>query len=205
MKKLLQTLSLFAITLAFISCKKTVLDSATNTAQTQTTTTQTGAKSVQTNPDDKVIIGGRTNEESCEPTTVSLLAGQTMNAGSVTVTNDEDFIYVTYTTNNGWVLSQTHLYVGNCALIPLNNGGNPMQGRFPYTGAHNNVTSYTYQVPISRIALLSCGCIAAHAVVKKYNETNVLIDTQTAWGSGVRINPTGGNWAMKFDYCSCTL
>jgi hypothetical protein len=135
---------------------------------------------------------------------VTLLAGQTMDAGTITVTNDNDFIYVTYTTTNGWVLSQTHLYVGDCALIPVNNPGNPLPGQFPYTATHNNLTSYTYQIPISSIALESCGCIAAHAVVKKYNASNQLIDTQTGWGNGVRINLSGGNWGMKFDYCSCT-
>lgn len=203
MKKFIQTSCIFAIALVFISCKKTALDPTTNTVQTPATT-QPASKTNQANPDDKVIIGGRTNEESCEPTTVALLAGQTIEAGTVTVSNDEDFIYVTYTTANGWVLSQTHLFVGNIALLPVNNAGNPIPGRFPNKSPHNNVTSYTYQVPISSIPLQTCGTIAAHSVVKKYNASNQLIDTQTGWGNGARINPTGGNWAMKFDYCSCS-
>ena len=69
----------------------------------------------------------------CAPTTVTLKAGQTIDAGTVTVINDADFIYVTYTTANGYLLTQTHLYVGDCAAIPVNGPGNPMPGQFPYS------------------------------------------------------------------------
>lgn len=204
MKKVLPFICLAAFLLILNSCKKTDLISPTITAQSPSAPAQTPEKVAQGNLDDKVIIGGRTYGEPCEPTTVTLIAGQFIDAGTVTVSNDNDYIYVTYTTTNGWVLTQTHLYVGDCALIPVNNPGNPIPGQFPYVGTHNNLTTYTYQVPISRIPLEQCGCIAAHAVVKKYNSSNQVIDSQTAWGNGVRINLSGGNWGMKFDYCSCT-
>ena len=141
---------------------------------------------------------------ACTPEEVTLIAGQSINAGTVTVYNDANYIYVTYTTANGWLLTQTHLYVGDCALIPVNNPGNPIPGQFPYSGTHNNITTYTYQIPISKIPAGSCGCIAAHAVVVQVNGSNQVINQQTAWGNGTRINMTGGNWGMKFDYCSCT-
>ena len=148
---------------------------------------------------DKVIVPG---ESPCPVTVTQLTAGQFINAGSVTVTNDENYIYVMYTTANGYVLTQTHLYVGNCANIPLNNQGNPVPGRFPYKATHANLTTYTYQVPISAISAGSCGCIAAHAAVVKLDEAGNIVDSQTAWGSGYRINPQG-NWGMAFGYCSC--
>ena len=145
-------------------------------------------------------IGGKVDPPGgCAPTEVALIAGQNINAGTVTVTNDANFIYVTYATTNGWTISQTHLYVGDCALIPVNHAGNPQPGHFPYTGTHSNVTSYTYQVPISAIPEGDCGCIAAHCVVNKSGPGG---GTQTAWGNGSQIN-VGGSWAMKFDFCSC--
>lgn len=189
--------------LGIISCQKT--EPTPLLADVKVTETNQAARYVtEFGPQNPAIITGRSPTGECEPTEVTLLAGQTINSGTVTVSNDASYIYVTYTTTEGWVLSQTHLYVGDCALIPVNNPGNPIPGQFPYTSAHNNVTSYTYQIPISRIPLEGCGCIAAHAVVKKYNSSNQLIDTQTGWGEGVRINLSGGNWGMKFDYCSCT-
>ena len=204
MKKLLLFVCLVASVQTFISCKKTELSPTITPEQSTTQSQQAGKYATYGDPDEKTVISGRTYGDSCVPTTVMLVAGQTIDAGTVTVSNDANYIYVTYTTTNGWVLTQTHLYVGDCALIPVNNPGNPIPGQFPYTSAHNNVTSYTYQIPISRIPLEGCGCIAAHAVVKKYNSSNQVIDTQTGWGNGVRINLSGGNWGMKFDYCSCT-
>jgi len=204
MKKLLLSVCLFATVQTFISCKKTELIPAKATEQSTTQSEQTGKYATNLDPEEKTVLTGRTYGEPCEPTNVMLVAGQTIDAGTVTVSNDANYIYVTYTTTNGWVLTQTHLYVGDCALIPVNNPGNPMPGQFPYASAHNNLTTYTYQVPVSRIPLEGCGCIAAHAVVKKYNSANQVIDTQTGWGNGVRINLSGGNWGMKFDYCSCT-
>jgi hypothetical protein len=149
-------------------------------------------QNVETN---KVDIG------DCEATEVALMAGQTINSGTVTVSNDADYIYVTYTATNGWLITQTHLYAGACALVPVNNAGNPSPGQFPYKTTHNYATSYTYQIPIGTIG--NCGCIAAHAVVVKLGTSGQIIEQQTGWGNGVRINPNGGNWGMKFEYCTC--
>lgn len=182
-KRLLVTVAAFALlTVIIISCKKAAVEP------------------VQSKED---IVTGRTVEGGCTPTSVTLMAGQTINAGTVEVTNDADFIYVTYTTADGWLLTQTHLYVGDCALIPVNNPGNPIPGQFPYNSAHSNISTYTYQVPISAIGLGNCGCVAAHAVVVKLDASGHVIAQQTGWGNGTVINP-GGNWGMKFDYCTCT-
>ena len=134
MKKKLLTSAILLMAVGFISCQK---------------------ESIQSDPianvkkDDNTILGRNGDGSQCPTTTVNLLAGQTINAGTVSVTNDADFIYVTYTTANGYLITQTHLYVGDCALIPVNGPGNPIPGQFPYSSAHSNITSYTYQVPIS--------------------------------------------------------
>ncbi|MBP6023278.1 hypothetical protein [Ferruginibacter sp.] len=147
----------------------------------------------------------KVDTENCPATTVTLVAGQHIDAGTVSVTNDANYIYVTYTTANGYLLTQTHLFVGACNLVPVNNQGNPVPGQFPYANTHNNITSYTYQLPVSAIGLGNCGCIAAHAVVVKLNESGQVIEQQTGWGNGIRINPNGGNWGMKFNFCTCVI
>jgi hypothetical protein len=202
MKKLLFSAFLLATVLSYFSCQKTDQEQVNTAVQPAPPAQQTQQYVIIPESDGQGPVGGRI--DGCFPEEVELIAGQTMNAGNVTVSNDADFIYVTYSTTNGWVLTQTHLYVGDCALIPVNNPGNPIPGQFPYSGTHANLTTYTYQIPIAQIPAGSCGCIAAHSVVKQYNSNNQVINTQTAWGNGVRINLTGGNWGMKFDYCSCT-
>lgn len=200
MKKSLPLIAIAMCMFAINSCKKDAVEqpAATNPVITQTPSAPKPAQN-GTGPET-----GRIGISGCDTISVMLVAGQTMNSGSVTVTNDANFIYVTYSTTNGWVLTQTHLYVGDCALIPVNNPGNPIPGQFPYASAHNNITSYTYQIPISKIPVGGCGCIAAHAVVKQLNGSGQVIQTQTGWGQGTLINLSGGNWGMKFDYCSCT-
>ncbi|MBK8494830.1 MAG: hypothetical protein IPL50_07260 [Chitinophagaceae bacterium] len=201
MKKLLLPALLFAV-LFTISCKKA---NEAPTQEQQTTPVQQGPRYVVLAEGDgnKTMAQGREGEPGCVATEVTLIAGQTINSGTVSVTNDSLYIYVTYTATNGWKISQTHLYVGDCALIPVNNPGNPIPGQFPYASAHANVTSYTYQIPLSQIPAGTCGCIAAHAVVKQFDANNQQTGQETAWGNGVRINLSGGNWGMKFDYCSC--
>jgi hypothetical protein len=182
MKKNLFILSLAFVAVSLFSCKKTEVPAPEKIAI---------ATSL-------VIEGG-----GCAATEVTLLAGQTINAGTISVTNDADYYYVTYTTTDGWLLTQTHLYVGNCAAIPVNNPGNPIPGQFPYSSAHNNLTTYTYQVPISAIGAGNCGCIAAHCVVVKLNSSGGVASQQTGWGAGTQINLGSGNWGMKFEYCTC--
>ena len=202
MKKLLQVQALLiTVSLVILSCQKNDLNPAKTPEQPAAAAQQSARYVIVPASEGNPIRTGRIDD--CLPTEVTLIAGQTINSGTVTVTNDADFVYVTYTTTNGWVLTETHLYVGDCAFIPVNNPGNPIPGQFPYSSTHNNLTTYTYQIPISQIPPGSCGCIAAHAVVKQYNSSNQVINQQTAWGNGVRINLTGGNWGMKFDYCSC--
>ena len=43
-----------------------------------------------------LAVFGKDNPGSCATTIVSLIAGQHIDAGTVSVTNDADFIYVTY-------------------------------------------------------------------------------------------------------------
>ena len=147
------------------------------------------------------VFGRNGATDLCEQS-VTLFAGQTIDVGEVTVSSDAAFIYVTYTTINGWVLTQTHLFVGECGAIPVTGSGNPQPGQFPYKTTHNKVTAYTYAIPVSRLGADGCGCIAAHAVVMKLNAAGQVIQTETAWGNGPRINPTG-NWATRFTYCLC--
>jgi hypothetical protein len=194
MKRNFFPLLMAAIIILLASCEKNndVLSTPNNNTANQQSTGST-------------IVAGRTNPgDGCPEITTQLTAGQFYNSGSVIVSNDANFIYVTYTTANGYLLTQTHLFAGNCNAVPVNNQGNPNPGQFPYKTVHSNATTYTYQIPVSAIPAGSCGCIAAHAVVVKLNEAGQIIEQQTAWGNGVRINPTG-NWGMKFDYCSCIL
>lgn len=192
-KSLLSVAAVLLLASFLISCEKTNTDPALATVSNSQPTNGSGVE----------ITPGRTITGGCDPTEVTLIAGQNINAGTINVSNDANYIYVTYNSSNGYVLTQAHLYVGACALIPVNGQGNPIPGHFPYSATIPNLTTYTFQVPFSVIGTGNCGCVAAHCVLVKYDTNGNIIDTQTGWGNGSRINPHGGNWGMSFNYCTC--
>jgi hypothetical protein len=149
--------------------------------------------------------------EDCGKKVVDLKAGQHTDAGNITVWNDESYIYVRYTTEDGWKLTETHLQVG-CSVDDLrtktNGGGSVSPGQFTYKNTHDKITSYTYQVPLSAIE----GCnepgegtiyIAAHAYVVKKIYLGLSEEGETAWGEGPRF--TDNTWEMYFKYSPNSL
>jgi hypothetical protein len=185
MKKISLTLLLAAI-VTVISCKKT---SVTTDTQESRTSNPTVVQTVNS-------YCGQTQSQT-------LLAGQFINSGSVTVANDQTNLYVTYTTIGGWKIQKTHLYAGKCANIPTTNSGNPQVGLFPLQTTYNPlVTQFTYTIPLS--SLDSCYCVAAHAEVVLLDSQGNIIQTETGWAQGSTIG--GNSWAMKFNYCTqaCT-
>lgn len=135
------------------------------------------------------------------PTVVMLTAGQHIDAGTVTVGNDANYLYVTYFATNGYLIQETHLYIGNKSGVPVNKSGNPQIGHFPYGESFATpVGEVTYQFNLADFE--DCFIVAAHAVVIKY-DGDVLVDQQAAWGAGTRF-VAKGNWAMYFDYCKQT-
>lgn len=134
--------------------------------------------------------------EDCQ-ISINLVAGQHYNAGEITFSNDEENIYVTFATIDGWVLNETHLFVGNSIDLPLTPLGNPMIGLFPHSSNHDQISNYTYSIPIQEG--IECYTIAAHASVDKLVD-GIIVQSETAWGAGDQISNTG-SWAMQSEYC----
>lgn len=183
MKKQITNVALaFLIAASFGSCKKN------NTLNAEST-------------DSSVVTTPSTPSTPCGQAQVqNLMAGQFINSGNVTVTNDATNLYVTYNTVNGWEIQKTHLYVGDCDSIP-NKNGNPKIGLFPYQTSNNpRVTSFTYTIALSSLNGKACYCIAAHAEVVLVDGSGNVIQSETGWGQGV--SQGGNSWAMKFSYCT---
>jgi len=125
-------------------------------------------------------------------TTVPLIAGQEYEAGEVFALAENGFLTVEIQADNGWVLDETHVYVGT---TPPRKSA---PGRFPYQhealgGTENDV----YEIPLDEYGV-SCGAtlyIAVHAVVVGASNEH---GEETAWGEGDEIR-AGKNWAMFFE------
>ena len=124
-------------------------------------------------------------------------AGQTIEVGKVSATMDSEYLNITYTLTGSWYLSETHLWVGPCDQLPVNSQGNPVVGSFPYQTTHDgNITTYTYQIPLSSLPENGF-CITAHAVVvKKVDGVVVQKETMFAYGTDFE----GKRWGWYYQY-----
>ncbi|MFN5325522.1 MAG: hypothetical protein ACK5C5_11430 [Bacteroidota bacterium] len=149
----------------------------------------------------RIDAGSSTSGTSC----VNMLAGQTINVGSVCVEDidtdgdgEKDAIRVCYNISGGWTLREVHLWVGtSLTQMPRTNSGNPIPGQFPInSGNISGQTSYCAEISFASLGFSCPGptqfLVAAHAVVR--NQSG---GTETAWGEGPRIN-TRGNWGTYF-------
>jgi hypothetical protein len=134
---------------------------------------------------------------ACGSASTTLFAGQTINSGTVTVSNDETNLYVTYNTAAPWQLTQIHVAVADSADgLPQNKSGNPVPGQFPYNQTLNPAVS-TYTVTIPLAGLGDPIFVAAHAVVKSSGPGGTGA-RQTGWGYGPQF--PGNNWGTYFIY-----
>jgi len=155
-----------------------------------------------------------------EQTVAVLYAGRHIDIGTVTISNDDKNLYVEYRTEGGWVLYNTHLYVGSAGnytatLVnskkhkkfksswfeqgpPVNNAGNPMVGRFPYSTFHFPcVTTFTYVIPLDELG--DSFMVAAHADALLLNNHHCVVQCETAWADGKRFTERG-SWATYLIY-----
>lgn len=81
--------------------------------------------------------------------THTLRTSSNVNVGTVTITNNFEFIEITISTTGNWVLDNTRMYVGYESNVPTNNSGSIKVSSFPYSIAHPWDTD-NYKIRISR-------------------------------------------------------
>ena len=142
-----------------------------------------------------VIVSADPPEAICgEEQVVTLWAGQNIDAGTVTVSHDEDNLYVTVETTGGWSLVESHLsVVTDPDDFPTNKAGNPKVGHFEYGGEHAaGATSHTFQLELGDLEAGDEIYVAFHAALEGPGGAS-----ESAWGAGTRF-VNRGNWATYF-------
>lgn len=170
-------------------------------------------KSVQSTGRASSAMSSDADGEACGfPQTEPLTAGQSDPAGSVVIDNDGDYLYVTYTTTDGWKIKELHLSVdcntdGDCTITKSSDlapGKFPFSATFAATGTGEGgteglPTTYKFVIPRSELSACECFCVYPHASVVKYTAGSSL-NSQTAWGGSVQ-RITGGKWYGGTNYC----
>lgn len=126
----------------------------------------------------------------------TLIAGQHIPVGMVTIENDEQYLYVSYQTDSDWLIRETHLDVATQPSdLKQTPKGNAVPGRFIYQSEHDPaVTTVIHTIDLSAWPTDSPLYIAAHSVVVSTSGGG----SETAWGEGMDF--PGANWAMYMSY-----
>ncbi len=151
--------------------------------------------------DTKVIATSR----SCTPTTWNLIAGQNIDAGSVSVTNTATNLIVTYTLDYpGACFNKLHLWAGtNLANVPHNSQGIPVPGKFPYKADATGLTTYTFTIPLGVTLPQGCGTtiyVVAHSEIDM-DCNSLTLNNQTGFGGD--HNGSGNRWWLYGAYTVC--
>lgn len=140
----------------------------------------------------------------CNSVIWPLTAGQTIDAGTVTVSNDSQNLYITVYSNEGFQAVQENikLWVGTDpdltpaqGGLPVNGQGVPIPGQFPYkvTATGNQ---YTFVIPFSSIEGYN-GVVNCSSKLYIYVHVDAIAGggSETAWGGPTGVNVgTPGRW-----------
>ena len=137
---------------------------------------------------------------AARPEAFVLWAGKTINAGTVTIWVDAEFVYVKYDMAANWKLEETHVQVDDWLDGIPQRKGNPPPGQFEYGTTHNpRVQTYTYAIPLeSDWDGTTTLYIATHAVAVQLDAYGGVVQRQTGWAGGKDF--PGKNWAKYILY-----
>jgi len=120
---------------------------------------------------------------------VVLLAEKILEVGRVCAEERGDSLVVTYRTDGGWMLAETHLTLASSRdSFPLAGGRQPILGQFIRVGAHQPpVAELAYSFAAGEVQTDSGGrvLIAAHATVVRE------VEERGAWATGTLFTATG--------------
>jgi hypothetical protein len=154
-------ISLFLLFLIFTSCEQEEQINSLKSVESEIIVD----KNAQTTLEPTALTKDEIAENSCgDPKETILYAGQHIEVGKMFISNDEEYLFVTYDVNDTkWWLKETHLYVGDIEKAPFVSSGNPKIGHFPYHGDHDLLKEFTFTLPLGDLVV--CFYIISHAVV----------------------------------------
>lgn len=140
--------------------------------------------------------------------TYTLYGGQTIDVGEVMVWHDTETLFIRYTTDGDWWLSETHVFVGDdIDYVPTTGKqNNPKIGQFPYSMDHDPMVQvYTYELDLVDDLGWEKGdvfAIMTHAVVMRIVDDEV-VQGETGWAGDRDFESQ--RWAYWFDYKPCKI
>lgn len=131
---------------------------------------------------------------------VDLWAGQTQDAGSVAIYNDEANLYITVSLAESWSFTgneSVKIWAGaDPTTLPTNNNGTPINGQFPFkSGSLNGQTTYTAVISLDGLSLLnSCGANIYVVIHADLISPTQQVETGYGGENGINIEDNGRWW-----------
>lgn len=131
------------------------------------------------------------------PKEYTLWAGQHINAGTVKVWNDKDFLYIAVKSTFGFKDDVEYLKINVVTALP---DKRPSAGQFPYkTKETNDGTEVTYSIPLSDL-FTEEECLSHDFYILVHVDVRVDNGEETAWGGSDKGR--GNSWWYYIDYAT---
>jgi hypothetical protein len=137
----------------------------------------------------------------------TLYAGQTIDAGTVSVWNSRYNLQIQTETSGEWLISEIQIFVGIDPVLTRN--GNPIPGKFPYKKEYANPTrihmlvvdfeddmGFNWGLPWENMRIQN---VAVHADLVQLDEQGEIIAEEGAWAFGPG-EFEGDQWGWWFTY-----
>ncbi|MCF6167975.1 hypothetical protein [Lutibacter sp.] len=137
-----------------------------------------------------------------------LITNQNITVGSVNVEISTEegvqYVYMTYTSNENWVIKLTHLYAGEKEGIYETINGNSVYGVFEeeMNFEENANSNFEVEYKIEAEALEQCFYVAAYVEVLRLDDKGNILESEIAWAEGEEFEEA--NQGMYFEFCKDT-
>jgi len=158
------------------------------------------ANPLQSNLTSGSTAGAKSLQDAGPATSYTLWAGQNINAGTVSVSRDSGTLYVVYRTNEKYLISGVHVWVGtSLADLPTNNQGIPVPGQFPVNQPVNPAASeVVVSVPLGSWTAGTQLFIFTHADLIGQNVNGTQYGNETGWAGDKSLDIA--RWNFYFSY-----
>ena len=139
--------------------------------------------------------------------TFSLWADQTTDAGTLTIANDNDNLYITFDTNELGDLAVVHVNIGTTDLRAIGDPANYNANIFVDNSSFP-LDSYTVTIPLADVGF-TCSdlmVVKAHAILTTDGASgSTAVEASTAFGGETYYPPGKTDWFYDTAYYSCCV
>lgn len=152
---------------------------------------------------DTISIDTLTGRPHCSGIHTPILSDAGALLGSLSVSNDQTHLYVSFSMQKGWSLSESNLYVGLLSDFPSHQNSEQKTDLFRHKIIHNDaVDNYTYSIPLTDLKALGCVAVSTYSVATFYDVDDKILIKKEGKCNGANLAGSGA-FPTYIKYCIC--